>query len=128
MPYQQGDRVYVVADPAATGTVERVYLGTAFPVVRVIVTFDDGTVTAPFKESDLARVAKKCQYAPPGTYGHECDATATHVIVTVMSQDTKTALHCMGAKVPSDGLSRAGRCETHRNVREFGDGAFVRNE
>ncbi len=70
----------------------------------------------------------RCQFAYPGTYGHECGDTPTHVIVTVMSQETKTALHCMGATVPPDGLSRAGRCEKHRNMREHGDGAFVRNE
>ena len=70
----------------------------------------------------------KCQFAYPGTYGHECGAPATHVLVSVMQGDTKVALLCMGAKVPEDGLSRAGRCETHRNRQEFGDGRFVRNE
>jgi hypothetical protein len=70
----------------------------------------------------------KCQFAYPGTFGHECGDAATHVIVTVMSQETITALLCMGATPSPDGLSRAGRCETHRNMREFGDGAFVRNE
>ena len=71
---------------------------------------------------------RKCQYAPPGTYGHECGAPATHLIVTVMHAETKVALQCLGAAVPADGLSRAGRCEAHRNMREFGDGVFVRNE
>ena len=63
---------------------------------------------------------RKCQYAFPGPYGHECGDPATHLIVTVMNAETKTALRCMGATVPADGLSRAGRCEAHRNVREFG--------
>lgn len=71
---------------------------------------------------------RRCQYAYPGTYGHECGDSATHLIVTVMGADTKTALHCMGAKVPADGLSSAGRCEAHRDLREFQDGPFVRNE
>ena len=71
---------------------------------------------------------RQCQYAFPGTYGHECGAPATHVIVTIMLAETKTALSCMGVAPPADGLSRAGRCETHRNIREFGDGTFVRNE
>lgn len=71
---------------------------------------------------------RKCQYAAPGTYGHECGDTATHLIVTVMDSETKTALSCLGVKPPADGLSRAGRCDAHRNVREFRDGAFVRNE
>ncbi len=70
----------------------------------------------------------KCQYAFPGTYGHECGTEATHFLVSVMPEDTKVHLRCMGAKIPEDGLSRAGRCERHRNVREFGDGSFVRNE
>ncbi len=70
----------------------------------------------------------KCQYAAPGTYGHECGDTATSVLITVMPEDTKTALRCMGATVPPDGLSRSGRCEVHRNVRESGDGSFVRTE
>jgi hypothetical protein len=70
----------------------------------------------------------KCQYAALGTYGHECGSPATHVLITVMDSETKAALRCMGATVPADGLSRAGRCEAHWNVREFGDGAFVRNE
>jgi hypothetical protein len=60
----------------------------------------------------------KCQYAAPGTYGHECGEHATSVLVTVMSESTKMALRCMGAVVPTDGLSRAGRCEDHRNMRE----------
>ena len=69
-----------------------------------------------------------CQYAAPGTYGHECGAAATHVRVTVMTESTRTALYCLGVAAPADGLSRAGRCETHRNRAEFGDGKFVRNE
>lgn len=70
----------------------------------------------------------KCQYAFPGTYGHECEAPATHQIVSVMTGSTKTALLCLGVKPPADGLSRAGRCEVHRNRQEYGDGRFVRNE
>ena len=60
----------------------------------------------------------KCQYAAPGTYGHECGSPATHLLITVMDSETKAALRCMGATVSADGLSRAGRCEAHRNVRE----------
>lgn len=71
---------------------------------------------------------RKCQFAYSGTYGHECGAPATHLLVTVRPDSTRQALLCMGAKPSADGLSRAGRCEQHRNVREFGDGAFVRNE
>ena len=70
----------------------------------------------------------KCQYAAPGTYGHECGDTATNVLVTFMSEDTKMNLRCMGATIPADGLSRAGRCEAHRNVRESGNGRVVRTE
>ncbi len=69
-----------------------------------------------------------CRYAFPGTYGHECGAPATSVLVTVMPESTKTALRCMGAKVPADGLSRAERCEIHRDRREYGDGQYVRTE
>ena len=70
----------------------------------------------------------KCQYAFPGTYGHECGQSATNALITVMPEETKTALRCMGATIPADGLSRAGRCEAHRNVRESGNGSFVRTE
>lgn len=70
----------------------------------------------------------KCQYAFPGTYGHECGALATHMLVSVRPESTRIALCCMGLTPSADGLSRAGRCETHRNVREYGDGVFVRNE
>ena len=72
----------------------------------------------------------KCQYAAPGTYGHECGSPATNVLITVMPEDTKVRLRCMGATdaIPADGLSRAGRCEVHRNVREFTNGRFVRTE
>jgi hypothetical protein len=58
----------------------------------------------------------------------QCGAPATHLLISIMPEDVKTALRCMGATPAADGLSRAGRCETHRNVREFGDGKFVRNE
>lgn len=71
----------------------------------------------------------KCQYAFPGTYGHECGAPATSVRVTVMPEDTRVALLCMGATPDADGLSRAGRCATHRDVRDGnGEGRFVRSE
>lgn len=70
----------------------------------------------------------KCQYAFPGTYSHECGSDATSAIVTVMPEDTKMHLRCMGATIPADGLSRAGRCDVHRNAREFGNGSFVRTE
>ena len=66
-----------------------------------------------------------CQYAAPGTYGHECGAPATHTLITVMPADVKMALSCMGVKPPADGLSRAGRCEVHRGLREPGDGKSV---
>lgn len=69
-----------------------------------------------------------CQYAAAGSYGHECGAPATHVLVTVMPESTKVALRCLGVTPAVDGLSRADRCNYHRNVREFGDGQFVRNE
>lgn len=69
-----------------------------------------------------------CQFAPAGTYGHECGATATHVLVTVRPESTRQALLCMGVTPSADGLCRAGRCERHRGVREFGDGVFVRDE
>lgn len=70
----------------------------------------------------------KCQYAFPGTYGHECGAAATSVLVTVRPEDVRVALVCMGAHPSADGLSRAGRCDTHRDVRESGDGRFVCTE
>ncbi len=79
------------------------------------------------RESDSAG-APKCRYAFPGTWGCECGAPATNVLVTEMSQATKTELLCMGGKVPDDGMSRAGRCDAHRNIRESADGAFVRTE
>lgn len=69
-----------------------------------------------------------CQFAAAGTYGHECGKPATHVQVSVMTQSTKNCFAGLGVAVPADGLSRVGRCEAHRNVREFGSGAFVRNE
>jgi len=70
----------------------------------------------------------KCQFAYPGTYGHECGSPATHLMVTIMSEDTKTALRCMGTTPSPDGLSRSGRCELHRGMREFGSGELVRTE
>lgn len=70
----------------------------------------------------------KCRFAFPGTYGHECGAPATHLLVHVMLESTKDALRGLGVVPPADGLSHVGRCETHRNVLESGDGVFVRNE
>lgn len=70
----------------------------------------------------------KCQYAAPGTYGHECGQPATHVQVTRRTEETRQALLGLGITPSADGLSRAGRCERHRNVREWGTGTFVRNE
>lgn len=70
----------------------------------------------------------KCSYAPPGTYGHECGAPATHVRVTLRTESTRQCLFGLGITPSADGLSRSGRCEKHRNVREFGTGSFVRNE
>lgn len=69
-----------------------------------------------------------CQYAAPGTYGHECGASATSIVVTVMSESTKQALRNLGATVPSDGLSRARRCADHRGITEMGEGPAVRTE
>ncbi len=69
-----------------------------------------------------------CRYAFPGTYGHECGALATSVLVTVMPESTKTTLYCLGVQPPADGLSRAERCEIHRDRREYGDGQYVRTE
>ncbi len=69
-----------------------------------------------------------CQYAAPGTYGHECGDAATSILVTVMLEDTKMRLRCMGVTVPADGLSRAGRCDAHRDVRESGNGSLVRTK
>ncbi len=69
-----------------------------------------------------------CQYAFPGTYGHECGAPATSVLVTKRTAEVTTALRCMGVKPSEDGLSRAGRCDKHRAVREPGDGAYVSTE
>ena len=70
----------------------------------------------------------KCNFAAAGTYGHECGASASFVRVTVMGEETKTALHCMGAKVPADGLSRGNRCTTHKNAAELGEGKLIRLE
>lgn len=72
----------------------------------------------------------KCHYAFPGTYGHECGAPATNVLIYKMSADTKMNLQCMGCTVengrlPADGLSRANRCETHRGVQESGSGSVL---
>lgn len=71
---------------------------------------------------------RACQFAYPDTYGHECGAPATHVLVHKRLESTRQALLGMGIVPSADGLSRVGRCEQHRNVVEFGDGAFVRNE
>ena len=72
----------------------------------------------------------KCQYAAAGTFGHECGKPATNVLVTVMREETKDHLRGMGAgaDIPADGLSRAGRCDRHRGVREHTNGRFVRTE
>ena len=67
----------------------------------------------------------KCQFAAAGTFGHECGAVASFVRVTVMHEETKTALRCMGAKVPADGLARANRCTDHKNSSEFGEGKLI---
>lgn len=53
---------------------------------------------------------------------------ATHVQVSVMTESTKQVLAGLGVKSPADGLSRVGRCEAHRDAREFGSGMFVCNE
>jgi hypothetical protein len=73
-------------------------------------------------------VSKRCQYAYPDTYGHECGAPATHVMVHEQLESTRQALLNLGVTPPVDGLSRVGRCERHRGVVEFGDGAFIRND
>lgn len=77
--------------------------------------------------SDSVRAAR-CQYAFPGTCGHECGDPATSVLVTVRPEDVRQALLGLGVIPSSDGLSRAGRCNKHRDVREYGDGRFVRSE
>lgn len=69
-----------------------------------------------------------CQYAAPGTYGHECGRPADSVVVVVMRESTKQALRNMGATVPADGLSRARRCPDHRGITEMGDGPALRTE
>jgi hypothetical protein len=38
--WQAGDRVYFVDCPEVVGTVARVYVGTVFPVLRVVVDLD----------------------------------------------------------------------------------------
>jgi hypothetical protein len=43
-------------------------------------------------------------------------------------ESTRQALLNLGVTPPVDGLSRVGRCERHRGVVEFGDGAFIRND
>jgi len=70
----------------------------------------------------------KCQFAAPGTYGHECGDPATNVLITTRTESTRQALLGLGVIPSPDGLSRANRCEAHRNIREFGNGPFVRTE
>lgn len=70
----------------------------------------------------------RCQHAFAGTYGHECGLPATSVLITKRPEDVRQALLGMGVTPSADGLSRAGRCETHRGLRECGEGAFVRTE
>jgi hypothetical protein len=78
----------------------------------------------------LMNTNKRCQFAYPGTYGHECGAPATHTMVHKRLEETRQALLSLGVSAAelADGLSRVGRCEAHRGVVEHGDGAFVRNE
>ncbi len=70
----------------------------------------------------------KCRYAFPGCYNHECGAPATSVLISVMTESTRQALSGLGVMPPPDGLARAERCDTHRGVQEYGDGAIVRTE
>lgn len=70
----------------------------------------------------------KCAYAAPGTYGHECGAPATNILVTVRPESTRQCLLGLGMVPSADGLSRSFRCERHRGVREMGDGKTIRTE
>lgn len=73
---------------------------------------------------------RRCQYAFPGTYGHECGAPATSILVHKRLESSRQALLGLGVDPAelADGLSRVGRCDKHRGIVEFGDGAFVRTE
>ena len=71
---------------------------------------------------------QRCQYAAPGTYGHECGDLATNVLITQRTIEAAEALRCMGVAPSADGLCRSRRCEAHRGMREISDGRAVRTE
>jgi hypothetical protein len=46
----------------------------------------------------------------------QCGAPATHLLISIMPEDVKTALRCMGATPAADGLSYARAMATAENL------------